>query len=620
MRNFKYKIVLLLLVFYCTGSKAQHHVSELVEKAFANSSKEVGVKQEIVTNLITIDEKVNVANVNQDIKQSKYLNFNKTTANELIAKNSETLSIQIVDDFGKPLVLDLINTSSFFENLKITTSSHKPFDFKQIKSACYAGVVRGSEKASLVSISIFENELVGIISIGGIGNLTIGKVKDIESHVVYNDKLNDSAFDFVCEADNLSISNNAINSFVNTSNENVSIRNKCLWIYYETTFDIFQAKGSIINVMNYITTLHNQAATIYLNEGINMTISEIYVWDFLDPFGTASMFTNFMNIRLNYNGDLGMLLTFNPNVNGGALTFLDLNLCNRPQSQKLCYGKIKWLFDNWPIYSRPIYVITHEIGHTLGSPHTFTCAWNGNNTPIDGCYSANGVPGPFPVCPSNIIPPATVGGTIMSYCTAFNGINFNNGFGAQPGDLIRNAIKLSTCLETCQTCQVNNTINTVTTTSKFIQVSNNITANSTINENLNINFRANDVLFQSGFNIKSNFYSSFIATVDPCNNLIASRNSVSTFENNKLILSKNNAFEISGLEIYPNPINADKVLFIKSDLNLEKEVIIYNILGKQVINTTTVENAINVSDLFSGIYIVKVSENGKTSTLKVVIQ
>jgi Secretion system C-terminal sorting domain len=74
--------------------------------------------------------------------------------------------------------------------------------------------------------------------------------------------------------------------------------------------------------------------------------------------------------------------------------------------------------------------------------------------------------------------------------------------------------------------------------------------------------------------------------------------------------------QISGLKVYISNNN----LNITSDSNETKSVSVYNVLGKQVINTTTTGNPINVSDLSSGIYIVKVTENGKSNTVKVVIQ
>lgn len=69
-----------------------------------------------------------------------------------------------------------------------------------------------------------------------------------------------------------------------------------------------------------------------------------------------------------------------------------------------------------------------------------------------------------------------------------------------------------------------------------------------------------------------------------------------------------------------NVLVKNKTIYIQSDNNDSKSVVVYNILGKQVINTTTSGNPINVAELASGIYIVKVTENGKTNTMKVVIQ
>ncbi|MCY1480367.1 hypothetical protein D3C87_46530 [compost metagenome] len=75
---------------------------------------------------------------------------------------------------------------------------------------------------------------------------------------------------------------------------------------------------------------------------------------------------------------------------------------------------------------------------------------------------------------------------------------------------------------------------------------------------------------------------------------------------------------IAGLKIYPNPITNGK-LFITTDSNIEKTVAIYDVLGKQVVNTTATES-VNVSNLKDGVYIVKITEEGKTSTRKLVIK
>ncbi|MGH1387597.1 T9SS type A sorting domain-containing protein [Kordia sp.] len=74
----------------------------------------------------------------------------------------------------------------------------------------------------------------------------------------------------------------------------------------------------------------------------------------------------------------------------------------------------------------------------------------------------------------------------------------------------------------------------------------------------------------------------------------------------------------TSFSMYPNPTNGNTVT-ISSASNNAKDVQVYSILGKQVINTT-ITNTLNVSDLQSGIYIVKITENGKSATKKLVIK
>lgn len=83
-------------------------------------------------------------------------------------------------------------------------------------------------------------------------------------------------------------------------------------------------------------------------------------------------------------------------------------------------------------------------------------------------------------------------------------------------------------------------------------------------------------------------------------------------------LSSSSFSQIDGLKMYPNP--AKNNLFIETALNSDINVSIVNMLGKEVVNTNVVNNTVNVSNLTSGIYIVKITEEGKTSTKKLIIE
>ena len=75
----------------------------------------------------------------------------------------------------------------------------------------------------------------------------------------------------------------------------------------------------------------------------------------------------------------------------------------------------------------------------------------------------------------------------------------------------------------------------------------------------------------------------------------------------------------SGFKIYPNPVSNGK-LYIASTTDLEKEVAIYNTLGQEVLQSKTNNQAINVSNLSKGTYLVKITEAGITATKKLIIQ
>ncbi len=76
---------------------------------------------------------------------------------------------------------------------------------------------------------------------------------------------------------------------------------------------------------------------------------------------------------------------------------------------------------------------------------------------------------------------------------------------------------------------------------------------------------------------------------------------------------------IKGLKVYPNPVS-NGTLFIETTTNATKNIVIYDVLGKQVLNATAVDNAINVSSLKAGVYVVKITEEGKTATRKLVVK
>jgi hypothetical protein len=76
---------------------------------------------------------------------------------------------------------------------------------------------------------------------------------------------------------------------------------------------------------------------------------------------------------------------------------------------------------------------------------------------------------------------------------------------------------------------------------------------------------------------------------------------------------------IEGLNLYPNPVTTGKV-YISSKNDLEKEIIIFDVLGKKVLQTKINSKELNVSNLLPGVYIIKIIEEGATSSRKLIVR
>jgi Secretion system C-terminal sorting domain len=91
-----------------------------------------------------------------------------------------------------------------------------------------------------------------------------------------------------------------------------------------------------------------------------------------------------------------------------------------------------------------------------------------------------------------------------------------------------------------------------------------------------------------------------------------------TFKGTSSVLSNKDFNAISGLRMYPNPASTN--LNITSSNGADKTVVIYNVLGKAVLTSKVVNAPINIANLAKGVYVVKITEEGKTATRKLVIE
>ena len=398
--------------------------------------------------------------INKVVENATLATANLDKINEIVTNQYDYLTLEIPYQ-NETISVHLYKVNPFLEGFHVDTDKGKNISYE--KGVYYRGIINGKPN-SVASFNFFNGEFNGIVSSAAIGNLVIGKLdkpNNQKDYIVYSDAKMKVLNQFECHTKEGTITNKSIKK----SNSN---SDKCVAIYFEIDTNLFQENNSDTTVTsNWMTSIFNNVQTLYYNDGISVGLKSIFIWTDPDPYeniGTTSgdyLFA-FRSNTVVFDGDVGMLVGIDPGGLGGV-AFLD-TICT---SINYSYSDLNGIsVATFPTFSWTVEVITHEFGHSLGSPHTHACFWNGNNTVIDGCGTQAGYPdNSSGECTSiGPIPSTDEKGTIMSYCHLISevGISFNNGFGPQPAAYIRNNVNNKTCLSSDCVSSCPNTVTAIT--------------------------------------------------------------------------------------------------------------------------------------------------------------
>ncbi len=394
---------------------------------------------------ITVSSNQKSVQMNSAVSNATVLEFRMNDAQNILSSKPENLNLIIPLKAGGNLELEVYKNNFFTPDFTVVTSATNGQPVPYSGGVHYWGIIKG-DNSSLVAISIFNDEVMGMISSPSLGNLVLGKIEnDSQSrHILYNDKDLHATNVPHCDTPDDGIGYDK--TLEQQGNQTQSVN--CIRLYWEVNYDIYTGKGSLTAATNYVTAVFNQSAILYTNDNIPVSLSQLYVWNTASPYtgtSTSTLLSQFQTNVNSFNGDLGHLIGY---AGGGGIAASINGLCNSNTDYKQCYSGISSTYQNVPTFSWTVEVVTHEQGHLMGSKHTHACAWNGNNTAIDNCgptagyaYEGSCSGAPTPVN----------GGTIMSYCHLVGsvGINFSNGFGSQPKAAILAKYNAASCLTAC---------------------------------------------------------------------------------------------------------------------------------------------------------------------------
>jgi hypothetical protein len=364
----------------------------------------------------------------------------------LRARQPETLRLALPYK-ERVVAIDLVRTEIFAPDFRVVDSQGRALDVD--RGVHYQGVLVGDE-GSWAALSVFAGELVAMVGTSDEGNIVVGRLPGGD-YLAYNDLDLTHRHSVLCGLDHRrGDARLPLEGALDAAGlaealarpEADAVLAKEVKIYVETTNALVNNKGGTAGATTYANSLFNLSKALYANEQIPVVMSQLFHNTAADSYSTSpgTALSQFQQRRAStFNGNLAQLIGLG--TNGGiAAGFAGFCASNRANS--MCTSNVGGSLPALPTWSYPVEVFTHELGHLMGSRHTHACVWNGNNTAIDGCSGYVEGSCALPNVPASQ-------GTIMSYCQGFS---FNNGFGPQPGNVIRSRFNAATCLGSGSTC------------------------------------------------------------------------------------------------------------------------------------------------------------------------
>ncbi len=387
---------------------------------------------------IIAEKKATPVYLDQYVKNATVFSLNRSLTRSLHSARQAAIELRFEFE-NKTWILELKENDIFSKGFFVKDGSGQVIPYNKNHSLHYKGKIKGDPR-SVVAVNIYDDEISAIIADRN-GNINIGALQDNSSDmVIFRESDMLSRPNFSCDALPIPGNANLLPDLSIPQTFTEVVNEEPVDIYYEADYSCYTGKGSnLANTISWVTDLANNVSVLYENDSVNVKMSAIKVWTVPDPYestvNTAEALQDFsLAMTGGFPGDLAHLLSRRGLGGGRAYLY---SLCNNAQYRTGVSGNLGNAITPLPAYSWNSMVITHELGHNIASNHTQWCGWVGGA--IDNCYATEGG------CPLG--PAPTNGGTIMSYChlTGY-GINLANGFGPQPGALIRNTVRTSTCI------------------------------------------------------------------------------------------------------------------------------------------------------------------------------
>lgn len=414
--------------------------SELYKQVFAHAnvpSESFSLFDETVSRSANADRKIHI---------------NQETLNRLNSLKPRVIQIPL--KLGENnLVAKLVKNELFTSNFRVENS--KGEEINVASPLHYSGILLGKDK-SMVSLNVYNDTVSGFAS-DGEDNYEIYSGDDeyfIESQI--KNRVRQSDRKRQCRTERLykiNVNNNETQASRNVETRKmVRSQDKLVKVFIDVGVTIYNRfGGNMTNTSRYVTDLMAVCIEIFRIENITLRVSGLRIWDTQEPFTNLTTYINYREAN-RYDGNIAKyILSSDPADVYGEATLN--SICTQPYALSVLDNtEIMNPAQPFPNYTWNSTTITHEIGHVLGSEHTFWCGWANGRIQSPGAIDGSGLPNPVDGGCNNPGQPTTQQSTIMSYA---NNYPLTNAFGTplggiyvQPGNKIRIEVRNAQCLET----------------------------------------------------------------------------------------------------------------------------------------------------------------------------
>lgn len=447
------RIATLLAICLTLGATAQQKVAERVQEL---KSAQLPFKH---FSVLANAHQANDLKLEETVSSATLATIKLSEVQSIVNQAPETLELEIPYN-GSLVLVELYKVKILHDDFHLDTdkASYVPFE----RGVHYRGIVKG-DTSSLASMNFFQGEFNGIISNGQLSNLVIGKLDkpgNTQEYIVYSDANLLVENISGCETPDVTPEDDHERQYRSFSTQST----RCATVYFEMDHQLYIQNGSnVTTANNWMASVYNNVQTLFANADVSTAMKNVFIWTTPDPY-TGNNSTAYMNafnqFRPVFDGDIGQLIGMDPGMLGGVASAV-AGICG---PSNFSYADVDFGYNSVPVYSWTVLAITHELGHLMGSPHTHSCVWNGNNTAIDNCgpVAIPNSEGTYCKTTPPTLPTTTQKGTIMSYCHLLTsiGINLSNGFGTQPAARINQTLNGATCLSyDCVNTCINTAIN-----------------------------------------------------------------------------------------------------------------------------------------------------------------